>query len=91
MPPILPLDMERLKRARAAAVMEKGRGVYLSKCAICHGNDGMDDAHALGRPADDRIDHDHRIPQHIELDADAAELTVETVSYTHLDVYKRQA
>ena len=37
------------------------------------------DAHALGRPADDRIDHDHRIPQHIELDADAAELTVETL------------
>ena len=35
--------MERLKRARAAAVMEKGRGVYLSKCAICHGNDGMGD------------------------------------------------
>ncbi len=33
--------MERLKKARAAAVMEKGRGVYLSKCAICHGNDGM--------------------------------------------------
>lgn len=29
--------------ARAAAVMEKGRGVYLSKCAICHGNDGMGD------------------------------------------------
>ena len=28
---------------RAAAVMEKGRGVYLSKCAICHGNDGMGD------------------------------------------------
>ena len=37
------VDMERLKRARAAAVMEKGRGVYLSKCAICHGNDGMGD------------------------------------------------
>ena len=37
------VDMERLKKARAAAVMEKGRGVYLSKCAICHGNDGMGD------------------------------------------------
>lgn len=37
------VDMERLKRARAAAVMEKGRSVYLSKCAICHGNDGMGD------------------------------------------------
>ena len=39
------VDMERLKRARAAAVMEKGRGVYLSKCAICHGNDGMGDVY----------------------------------------------
>lgn len=37
------VDMERLKRAQAAAVMEKGRSVYLSKCAICHGNDGMGD------------------------------------------------
>ena len=37
------VDMERLKKARAAAVMEKGRGVYLSKCAICHGNGGMGD------------------------------------------------
>lgn len=37
------VDMERLKKARAAAVMEKGRSVYLSKCAICHGNDGMGD------------------------------------------------
>lgn len=37
------VDMECLKKARAAAVMEKGRGVYLSKCAICHGNDGLGD------------------------------------------------
>ncbi len=37
------VDMERLRRARAAAVMDKGRGVYLAKCAICHGNDGMGD------------------------------------------------
>ncbi|HBI13594.1 MAG TPA: hypothetical protein DDX86_08110, partial [Akkermansia sp.] len=37
------VDMERLKKARAAAVMEKGKGVYLSKCAICHGNDGLGD------------------------------------------------
>lgn len=37
------VDMERLKKAQAAAVMEKGRSVYLSKCAICHGNDGLGD------------------------------------------------
>ncbi|MEE0764169.1 c-type cytochrome [Akkermansia sp.] len=40
-PPVV--DRERLKKARAAAVMEKGRSVYLSKCAICHGSDGMGD------------------------------------------------
>lgn len=37
------VDMEGLKRARAAAVMEKGRNVFLSKCSICHGNDGLGD------------------------------------------------
>ena len=37
------------------------------------------DAHALGRSADDRIDHDHRIPQDIEFDADTAEFAVETL------------
>lgn len=40
-PPVV--DMEGLKRARAAAVMEKGRNVFLSKCSICHGNDGLGD------------------------------------------------
>lgn len=40
-PPIV--DMEHLKKAQATAVMEKGRGVFLSKCSICHGNDGMGD------------------------------------------------
>lgn len=43
MPPSPVVDRERLKKARAAAVMEKGRSVYLSKCAICHGSDGMGD------------------------------------------------
>lgn len=37
------VDMERLQRARAAAVMERGRSVYLGKCAICHGSDGRGD------------------------------------------------
>ncbi len=39
----VPVNAARLMQKAAAQVMEKGRDIYMNKCSICHGKDGMGD------------------------------------------------
>lgn len=41
-PPLV--DRSRLETKKASRMLEKGRAIYLNKCAICHGNDGKGDS-----------------------------------------------
>ncbi len=41
-PPLV--DRSRLETKKATRMLERGRAIYLNKCAICHGDDGKGDS-----------------------------------------------